>query len=90
MRLRRHVGACRVGGVDERGEKLTADDVAAALGIKRDTWYSYVTRGQAPKPDGTFGRQRWWWQATIDQWRAARPGPGARTDRYAPELRQHR
>ena len=68
-------------------ERLTAAAVAAFLGIKPDTWYAYVTRRHAPEPDGRFGRTLWWWKSTIVAWDQSRPGPGARTDRYAPELR---
>ena len=45
------------------------------------TWRAYVHRGHAPKPDGWYDKRTpWWWESTIDEWMANRPGRGARTD----------
>lgn len=60
---------------------LTADEVAALLGIKASTWRSYVAREQAPKPAGSVGRTPLWLRADVEGWAASRPGQGARTDR---------
>lgn len=61
---------------------LTADEAAARAGVARDTWTSYVSRGQAPPHDSRDPAtgQRLWWEGTIEHYLAARPGRGARTD----------
>lgn len=60
--------------------RLNADGVAARLGIEATTWRSYVSRTQAPQPDSPEGVRPWWWSTTVDEYRAATPGQGARTD----------
>jgi predicted DNA-binding transcriptional regulator AlpA len=66
---------------------LTGPQVAARVGLAPATWRGYVSRGHAPAPDDPDDdrppnrRQPRWRQSTIDRWQAARPGPGARTDR---------
>jgi LmbE family N-acetylglucosaminyl deacetylase len=54
----------------------TAEECAAAWGVKTATWLGYVSRGQAPQPlrerDGS-GRRRWDPEAVRT---FARPGPG--------------
>ncbi|RCV51875.1 transcriptional regulator [Marinitenerispora sediminis] len=62
-------------------ERLTADQAASLAGVRRDTWHSYVSRGQAPEPDGRVGRTPWWWRSTVERYLDSRPGQGARTDR---------
>jgi len=57
---------------------------AAYAGVSESTWSAYVARDQAPKPDrreihGGYARPVWD-RTTLDAWKAARPGPGARTD----------
>jgi len=60
--------------------KLHVDDVCELLQIKRDTWMSYVSRGQAPAADGfddpmesvNHVARPWWWSTTIDEYRAGR------------------
>lgn len=55
---------------------------AKLAGLKTDTFRAYVTRQQAPQPDGvdeTFGR-RYWYRSTVQSWLDSRPGRGARTD----------
>ena len=78
-----------------KDERLTARAAAERLGIKPDTWWSYVNRAAyerevgrdrpnlAPPPDGReeLSGTPWWWASTIDAWKANRPGRGARTDR---------
>jgi hypothetical protein len=63
-------------------ERLSVIAAATLAGVKVDTWRSYVTRGQAPQPDGvdeTFGR-RYWLRSTVQHWVDNRPGQGKRTD----------
>lgn len=60
-------------------EKLRTAQIAERLGITSSTWSSYVTRGQAPKPDGHYdGRTPWWLASTVEAWHASRPGRGVR------------
>jgi predicted DNA-binding transcriptional regulator AlpA len=61
-------------------ERLTAKEAAALAGVAVSTWDAYLTRGYAPEPDGWFGDQRWWLRSTVEEWKANRPGRGARTD----------
>jgi hypothetical protein len=60
--------------------KLYRADVAALLGVQVDT----LNRYRLPVRDGTdieAGKARpYWWEATIAEWNAQRPGRGARTD----------
>jgi len=49
-------------------DQLTVTDIAALLGIKPATWRAYVSRGQAPPPDGHLGRTPWWRRLTIAAW----------------------
>jgi hypothetical protein len=63
------------GGQDEW---LRARQAADRAGVAWKTWTSYVSRGQAPKADrrnpGTGDAE--WLPATVDAWKAARPGSG--------------
>ncbi|MCD5310866.1 helix-turn-helix transcriptional regulator [Kineosporia babensis] len=60
-------------------DRLPGPAVAELLGIASGTWRGYVSRGQAPAPDGRSGDGRpYWTTATLDAW--DRPGQGARTD----------
>jgi predicted DNA-binding transcriptional regulator AlpA len=59
-------------------DQLSTREVAALAGIEAPTLRAYVTRGQAPKPDGRVGGSNWWWRSTIEQWLDNRPGPGWR------------
>jgi hypothetical protein len=69
--------------------KLYVDEAAALVGVLPATWRGYCTasagrRRQAPPADGVDierGHARpWWWESTIRQWQANRPGRGVRTD----------
>lgn len=62
--------------------KLTAKAAAERAGVKLGTWTSYVSRGQAPGPDGVCDPCgcSWWWSSTVDEFMATRPGQGARMD----------
>ena len=51
---------------------------SAGAPIGRATWGSYVSRGQAPSPDRTFGRSPVWRPEVIREWQAARPRRGSR------------
>lgn len=60
----------------------TTEDVLAYLSsagapISRATWSAYVTRGQAPAPDRTFGRSPVWLPDSVRAWQAARPRRGS-------------
>jgi predicted DNA-binding transcriptional regulator AlpA len=59
---------------------LTVSDIARLIGVTPKTWTSWVARGKAPAADYRLGRTPGWEPATIDEWIAARPGRGARTD----------
>jgi hypothetical protein len=65
------------------GERRLASTAAARyLGIDPATWRAYVSRGQAPKPDGhdeDFDRD-YWLESTLKAFKDNRPGPGTRTD----------
>jgi hypothetical protein len=51
-------------------DRLTVGDVAALLDIAPSTFRAYVSRGQAPAPDGRFdGRTPYWLASTIAGWR---------------------
>lgn len=56
--------------------QLTTKEVAALLNIDPVTWRSYVSRGQAPAPDGhveSFGRSfPVWRRATVTAWAKSR------------------
>jgi DNA-directed RNA polymerase specialized sigma24 family protein len=56
-------------------ETLTADECAAAWGVKTATFLGYVSRGQAPAalPDRLAGRRVW---DADEVRRFPRPGPG--------------
>ncbi len=75
----------------KRGEKLTVPQVAERLGITPSAWRGMVTRGKqaraagkstpglAPEADGQHdGRTPWWFEATIAEFQARRPGQGWR------------
>jgi predicted DNA-binding transcriptional regulator AlpA len=58
-------------------DKLRAADAAQLLGVGDSTWSAYVSRGQAPKPDGQYDRRTpWWYRSTITNFKASRPGRG--------------
>ena len=53
---------------------------AAHVGLRENTWSSYVNTGHAPKPyrreqQGGYARPVWR-QSDLDAWQAARPGRG--------------
>jgi hypothetical protein len=61
---------------------LSAREAAERAGVREKTWTAYVTRGQAPGPgrrNPETGKAEWL-PGVVDEWMAARPGPGARTD----------
>lgn len=62
------------------GQRLTAQQVADRAGVTASTLRAYIARGYAPKPDGKFGRDSYWLEATIERWLTNRAGQGARTD----------
>lgn len=59
--------------------KLTARQIAERLHVQPQTWWAYVQRGQAPQPDGReeLSRKPWWYESTVERYRAERKGtPG--------------
>lgn len=55
-------------------EKMTVAQVAEYLGIESSTFRAYVSRDQAPAPDGQHdARTPWWWRSSIDAWGETRP-----------------
>jgi len=56
------------------GERLTSAEVSTRLDVQPSTWRSWVSRDQAPKPDGAYdARTPYWLASTIDEWKASRP-----------------
>lgn len=51
---------------------LSRKEVAQRLGVKTDSINGY----DLPEPDAAIGTHRGWMPATIDEWRATRPGRG--------------
>lgn len=68
-----------------RDVEIIGNDAAAdRVGLSPVTWRVYVSRGYAPAPhrreiQGGYARPVWW-RSALDEWRANRPGQGARTD----------
>lgn len=50
--------------------------LAERLGVNPESITTYVKRGQAPEPDGVIGNSPWWYEQTIAEWIAKRPGRG--------------
>jgi predicted DNA-binding transcriptional regulator AlpA len=66
---------------------LGITDAAERVGISPNS----LKRYKLPPPDALIGgRIRGWLPETIDEWNAARPGPGARTDLHPPPPRTRR
>lgn len=67
-------------------ETWTADQCAAAWGIKPSTWRDYVSSGYAPRPLPGYDeqRRRRWNPDEVRNW--PRPGRGKRTDLPPPLL----
>lgn len=53
-------------------EYLTPNQIAEMLGVKANTFHSYVTRGQAPAPDLRVGSHPIWMKRTIEDWMGRR------------------
>jgi hypothetical protein len=63
-------------------DRLASPAAAKYVGVSPSTWRAYVSRGQAPGPDGkdeAFDRD-YWLTSTLDAFKANRKGQGARTD----------
>jgi hypothetical protein len=56
---------------------LDRDSLAARLGIDPGSVTRYVHRGDGPEPDGHIGSSPWWYEKTVSEWLANRPGRGA-------------
>lgn len=59
---------------------VSAKEAASIAGVERDTFTSYVSRGQAPAPSFRIGTIKFWRLKTLREWMRKRPGEGARTD----------
>lgn len=66
--------------VDNAGQECwTAKECAEFLGVTRDTWTSYASRGQSPAQVGKHNGLSLWRADDVRTWDASRPGPpGAR------------
>lgn len=60
---------------------LTTREAAELIGVTYSTFSAYVSRGQAPPPDGHFKHVPFWKRDTIEEWHATRPGRGWRANR---------
>jgi predicted DNA-binding transcriptional regulator AlpA len=56
---------------------LTTADAAELAGVSAASFRSYVSRGDAPAPDGKLGNTPYWNRSTITRWLKNRPGQGA-------------
>lgn len=66
-------------------EKLwDADNVAAFLGVKTGTIWSYVARDAFPEPVARVGRTSVWSEPVVMAWYVTRPGQGSRSDLAKP------
>lgn len=63
---------------------LTADQLAARLGIQRASVHRYRVRGDIPEPDEYVGRTPLWKTTSIDAWLSGRPGHGWRKGKKRP------
>ena len=66
-----------VGMTDVACVLLTTREAATLAGVTPASWRSYVSRGDAPQPDGRLGVTPWWRESTIRRWQKSRPGQGA-------------
>ena len=62
--------------------QLDTNAAAARLGWKPKTVTRYSAKDRRerygfPEPDGHIGGRPWWWDTTIDAYKAHRPGKGA-------------
>lgn len=57
---------------------LTTEQLAARLGVKRQTVHKYRVRGDIPPPDQYAGRTPLWSAANVEKWAEQRPGHGWR------------
>lgn len=55
---------------------LSRKEFAERIGVAPDT----LGRYKLPEPDAMIGTTKGWLPTTIEEWNAARPGRGARTD----------
>lgn len=62
------------------GRQLDIAAVAERIDVRAVTVRGYLRTGHIPPPDGRLGRSPWWWETTIEEWEATRPGQGARVD----------
>lgn len=57
---------------DLTAEWWTVHEVAAYLGVARNTVHAYRSRSQMPEPDQRYGKTDMWRPATITAWHATR------------------
>jgi predicted DNA-binding transcriptional regulator AlpA len=54
-------------------DRLTSAQAAEVAGVKPSSWRVYVSRGDAPQPDGMIdGRTPFWLRSTIETWQQTR------------------
>lgn len=63
---------CCVAAPDPDADWWTVEDVAAYLGVARNTVHAYRSRAQMPAPEHQYGQTRLWRPATITGWQAGR------------------
>lgn len=63
-----------------RTEYVTATEAATMLGIERDTFTSYISRGRGPAVALEVAGRKLYKLADVVKYRDNRPGAGARTD----------
>lgn len=61
-----------LGDLDTGERLLTMHDIGERLGIKAESWRSYVAWDRAPQADGYVGRTPVWRESTVDRWAQAR------------------
>jgi excisionase family DNA binding protein len=55
---------------------LTTEQLAARLGVKRQTVHKYRARGDIPPPDQYAGRTPLWSATKVEKWVEQRPSSG--------------
>jgi DNA-directed RNA polymerase specialized sigma24 family protein len=66
----------------------TADQCAAAWGVKTPTWFGYVSRGQAPKPLAGSASRRLWDADEVRRFPRPRAGASSQSEQLLAEMRE--
>lgn len=59
------------------GDVIDAAEAAKLIGVERDTFTSYVSRGQAPQPIGRLAGRNVYSRSEVLAWHATRPVAGS-------------